>query len=297
MQRSRAFTYLLLSGMAALCVVALGAAQPPQYLIEASASLESFQTNRQTSGRAVVTFVQSNGRWEVEADYGPTGPDMVKIKNTRKVPGGTLSYLRFGGRREVLRRVAINCPWPHPSDALLYDAWVSFSAEAELPLVDVKRIRRNLDLPGCFVKLSTAPENEGLYAIEYLNEAKTFVSSLLLTNRGFALDIEVKGDGVLGTQITELGQQFLEYEQKVLATTNIAGWTIPLHIETKRYGFTWSKEVAVPYLIKRTELIATRITFAQDELARHAATRMPPAQLEQYLVVNDEWKSVKGEER
>jgi hypothetical protein len=292
--QSRGSTFWLLSGLAALCVDAFGAAQPPPYLIEASVSLESSQTNRLSSGRAVVTFVQSNGWWEVEADYGSTGPDMVKIENTRKVPGGTLSYLRFGGR-EVLKPVAINCPVSHPSDSLLYDAWVSFSAGAELPLIDATRIRRNLDLPGCFVKLCNAPENEGLYAIEYLKEAKTFVSSLLITNRGFALDIEVKGNGVLGTQIMGLRTQFLEYEQKVLATTNIAGWTIPSHIETKRYGFTWSKGVAVPCLMKRTELKATRITFAPEDLATHAATRMPPPQLEEYLVVNDEWKSVKGE--
>jgi len=226
------------------------------------------------------------------------------------VPGGTRNFISFdlgpsvrGSRQllspertsEVLKTVATICPITHPSDPLLFDAWVSFSAEPELPLIDTKRIRRNLDLPGCFIKLVNAPQNEAMYAIEYLTEGKTFVSSLLITNRGFVLDIEVREGGELGTQITELRTQFLEYEQKVLGTTNIAGWTIPTRVETKRYGFTRLKGVAVPLLMKRTELMATRITFAPEDLARHAARKLPPPTLDEYLVVDDKWQPVNGE--
>ena len=300
-------SFLWVTGLASAFLSALAA--PPPYLIEASFSVETFQTNASARVEGAVSFVQSNGWWEVEADYGSPGRDKLKTQNCKKVPGGTRNFISFdlgpsvkGSRQllsperraDVLRTAATIRPMPHPSDPLLFDAWVSFSAEPELPLIDTKRIRRNLDLATYFENLVNAPENEGLYAIEYLTEGKTFISSLLITNRGFALDIEVKGGGELGTQITELRTQFLEYEQKVLGTTNIAGWTIPTRVETKRYGFTWSKGAAVPLLMKRTELMATRVTFAPEDLARHAARKLPPPQLDEYLVVDDKWQSVNG---
>ncbi|HEX7859934.1 MAG TPA: hypothetical protein VF773_06400 [Verrucomicrobiae bacterium] len=236
---------------------------PPPYLIQATVTVENHQLGISARPAGTLTFVQSNGWWDVEIVLPSAKAGEAKVSTCRKISNGTQSYIRFNteNRDEISRTPAVNCVVKHPADSVLYDAWASLSARAELPVVDTKLIRRNLDLPGCFIQLVDAPENEALYKLKFLDEAKTFISFLQVTNRGFGLDTQVKGNGKLEPQIAKLRGPFLEYELEVLATTNIGSWTFPTLVETRRYGFRWSNEGTQPILIKRTQIRVERVIF------------------------------------
>ncbi|MGZ8938327.1 MAG: hypothetical protein ACXW32_03860 [Limisphaerales bacterium] len=273
--------------------------------MEATITTEQYRTDSSApylKERGTFRLTQSNEWWEVEVDYGNPGKNQLKIENAKKIPGGTRSYHLFHGHQSSELTTAAACPVSYPSQNMLFEGWLSFSANPELPVIDETRMRRILNLPVCDMDLVNAPENVGFYRIQHLGSEKRFVSFLQITNSGYVLDVEVLGDGELGKSIRQVGAPFLEYERAVLATTNIGTWKFPLHVRSKSFGFTWKEGKRVKVLTRQTEIKLLRASFNPADRAQfsiieslYALDRRAPGSTGDgagYIVKDDEWKAL-----
>jgi hypothetical protein len=284
---------------------------PAIYLVEGHISLQHYynpnSVELSSKREGTITFVQSNGWWEVEIAYQNPRTNSVTVENCKKIPDGTRSYSLVSAGRPLMT-VATASPVSFPTTSEMFASWLSFSSKPELPFLDDKRMRRILDLPEDRRELINSSQNEGNYAIRYLESDKSFVSSLQITNNGIRLDLEVTDKGI-ENRVTDMGTRFVEYTHEVLATTHIAGRTFPSHVIARRYGPLWKKETKG---YTRTLWMQAEITLSQVELGPNSLrNRKPlrrliandarpinasPERTVNYYVEDDAWKSVNDPE-
>jgi hypothetical protein len=122
---------------------------------------------------ANFSFHSSNDWWEAEVRYLNPSPGSPSVDNFMKVPGGVRGYFRFANELNKGMPGSIVCPIAYPSadHTEAFAIWLSLCPNPDLPLIDARRMRRFLPVPGCNLDLLNRPENEGSYAVTYLKTA------------------------------------------------------------------------------------------------------------------------------
>lgn len=266
--------------------------------------------NLRTEGS--VVFLYSNGWWQVESRYRymhrpSEGPF---VENSMKIPDGTRSYTLFEGSTNRGMTMALACPisFPLSGRTAMLTAWLSLCPYPELPLIDGKRMRRFITLPDYRPKILNAPENEGFYAAKYLTPEKAFLSELVITNKGFGIDLSVgenglEDEGIIMRYPPPFENGFAEFQYKVIETTNLHGITFPLRAVCKRFTNWGAKDPDRPHMVLQSELTVTRISFSENDVARRIAAPAEmyamdarPGVRPNYIVRDDQWKPVSDPE-
>jgi hypothetical protein len=233
------------------------------------------------------------------------------VENSMKIPDGTRSYTLFEGSTNRGMTMALACPisFPLSGRTAMLDTWLGLCPYPELPLIDGQRMRRFVILPDYRPKILNAPENEGFYAAKYLTPENAFLSELVITNKGFGIDLNVGENGLEDEGITmryppPFENGFTELQYQVIETTNLHGVTFPLRAVCKRFHPNWNtKDPDDLHVSLQSELTVTRISFSgKDRVSRIAApsemiaTDARPGARSAYRVRDDQWKPVSDPE-
>jgi hypothetical protein len=181
--------------------------------------------------------------------------------------------------------------------AELLITWLALCPNAELPIIDSKRIRKFNQ-----VELLNHPKNVGTYSSRLLETGSSFLSELLVTNNGFYFGPDHNPTRYSGP----FADGHLELAFEVTASTNVGGITFPLSAAYSRFvprREGKSKEDLRLGAITRLEI--SRIGgFDADELREHAlpsrvialdrrATNLPDGVTVNHVVTDDHWPPAK----
>ena len=307
---------LLASLIASASSAAAGSGRVPPFTAKGVVSMEVFQH----PGAAAILkteedvfFTYSNGLWQVELKGRPggfhttmplpkdvsAGSEAESIINCRNISDGvryvstTRSVQNIAAVSNVWRYAFVEpTPFPPPDMANVFICWLALSPSPKLPLIDGNKMRRLLSAD--FLK---DPKNQGEYALRYTSPDNIFLSELCITNDGTVL----LSNATLKKQLPPFDKGYLEFEYKVLETTNWNGVAFPLRSTLQRY-------YPLPNATNRNDLFATVVTrldinsihagiespyvdltgsklIARDNRLPHLP-ELPPIK---YTVTNDQW--------
>jgi hypothetical protein len=267
------------------------------------------EPNSYVATDAKFSFCYSNGWWRAEVTYLDPEKDRPSVQNCMSVPDGVRTFTLFQGSTNRGMTAASACPvsYPPPSMTELFAVWLAYCPRAQLPLLDEKRMRRFLLLPGCNLELMNHVKNEGVYSLDYSAPGRIFVRSLEITNNGLNLDMAVGGDGfphpVMSRFPAPFDKGFCEFNYQMTEETNFNHCAFPKRGALKLFyllGRNSRGEVAP------NEIVEVRLERIQDfsaasngskQLSRmYALDARPPSlapnQVAGYVVTNDQWKAV-----
>ena len=279
----------------------------PPFVAEGTISTRIYADSRTTNAtmatEATVLFWYSNGWWQAECTF--TSPERVAglVQNCSRISDG-VRYRTFQSKqgRDNAGGVwpsayAIAVPFPPAHMGALLVTWLALCPNAELPIIDEKRIRR-------FSKdeLLNEPKNVGTYSSRSLETGSSFLSELLVTNNGFYFGPDDKPI----RHPEPFADGHLELAFEVTARTNIAGITFPLSAAYSRFvPRQQGKSKEDLRLGALTRLEISRIGgFDTDELREHAlpttvialdrrATNLPAGVTVNHIVTDDHWVPAK----
>jgi hypothetical protein len=266
-----------------------------------------------------VFFTYSNGLWQVELKGRPGGfqttiplqtiapfPKGVSagglpesISNCKNISGGVRYITTARSVQDIA--VASNIwrhafveptPFPPPETVSMFVCWLALSPNPELPLIDGNKMRRLLSAD--FIK---NPKNQGEYTLQYISPDNIFISELSITNDGIGL----LPDRTLMKWSPPFDKGYLEFEYKVLETTNWNGVSFPSRAILHKY-------FPLPNGTNRNDLFAT-VVARLDMKSFHAGIESPYVDLShsklfahdnrlphlpelgpiRYVVTNDQW--------
>ena len=230
-------TFSPLTGQISTNTVALAGGEVAPFSLEGNITQRTFRrgvVNTPDEEAANITLYYSNGWWRAQLAY--LSPLRVKedIDDCMTVPGGLRNFTIFKAGIGAGRAYAEVCPlaFPPPGRPMMFAVWLSLCPNPQLPLIDGRRMHRFVHVPDCEVEILNVPENEGTYALSYLEPGKAFLSRLNITNNGFSVDMNVGASGGLENTISRYGPPFddgfLEMNYEVTAKTNFNGVAFPL---------------------------------------------------------------------
>jgi hypothetical protein len=245
------------------------------------------------------TFTYSNSVWEIQV-YSQKGNvpgiDQAKFSNTviycKRIQDGIRYYVTSatnGNKSALPVAQAVPIAFPPPDQNSLFACWLTLCPNPELPIVDLKSIRRFLS-----TELFKNTNNIGKYFASYL-DAGPFLSTLSITNNG----VEFISETEILKQDVPFKDGYLEFAYQVLATTNINGLTLPIESVTYEYS---TKEKATkntdvyPVLVFKLKIQkitpTTEVLFSEPKQLVAMDRRpgdLPNGKSVNYVVKNDKW--------
>jgi hypothetical protein len=209
--------------------------------------LDADSTNILMSIENEVFFSYSNGWWRIELEYKSgsfqtfagsamdVSPKQLagNLVDCRNIPDG-IRYVvthrndpdRIGTTNIWKMALLESTKFPPPENNDLFLCWLTLCPNPALPLIDGNKMRRLISVG--FLK---DPHNQGEYALQYLAPDNVFLSRLCITNDGTV----PMHDGTLMKLPAPYDKGHLEFEYKVLETTNWHGLAFPLHSVLHKY--------------------------------------------------------------
>lgn len=280
------------------------------FAVEGYIQMEAFRPDQiapYITSEAQFSFVYSNGWWRVATHYLNPNVGELAEESCMRIPDGVRLYSLFQGDERVAMTPAEVCStaFPPPGSRLLFDTWLAFCPNPELPIIDESRMRRFLNVPTCWPDLENHPENEGRFDLTYFTPDKLFIKRLSITNNGISLGIGSDNRSEVRPFPPPFDDGFLEFRYEADAATNVGGWTFPDYGESKRYRPDWKSG-------KHGELYLSSVSHLRvDHISVGGATTLSEAPLPwrllaldsrppglpndrtvDYIVTNDQWKPV-----
>lgn len=260
-------------------------------------------TNATMAAEAAVLSWYSNGWWQIECTF--TSPERVAgmVENCSRISDG-VRYRTFQSKQDRHddgdvwpSASALAIPFPPPTMGELLITWLALCPNAELPIIDSKRIRKFNE-----VELLNHPKNVGTYSSRLLETGSSFLSELLVTNNGFYFGPDHNPVRYPGP----FADGHLELAFEVTAMTNVDAIAFPLRAAYSRFvPRREGKSKEDLRLGALTRLDISRIGgFDTDELREHAlptsvialdrrATNLPAGVTVNHIVTDDHWLPAK----
>jgi hypothetical protein len=224
----------------------------PPFTAGGTVSLQLFlkagATNATKKTEKEVYFSYSNGWWQIELKKekgsfqsgdkalpkGPSAEQMAgAITDCRNISDG-VRYLLTGRKQQEMAAVSNvwlsafleSTTFPPPEMSDLFLCWLTLCPNPELPVNAGNKMRRLISVD--FLK---NPQNQGEYTLQHLAPDNVFLSELCITNNGTIL----MRDGSLMKLLPPFDKGHLEFDYKILETTNWNGVMFPLRSVLHKY--------------------------------------------------------------
>ena len=286
----------------------------PQFTAEAEIVMQEFDPRHKlpvVELTGSVLFSSGDGEWHLQFTHQSENHPTLPIPSTppgtlidiRRIPDGTREFSIFPlAVRERMKTDkatpaanAYPIPFPPSDRPHLFLPWLTLCPRPELPLLGSKRIERVFTTEA----LGKA-ENEGAFALEYVQPQGVFLSRLCITNPTFptfqtGLDRRFQPDNQTHQDA------YLETDYQILETTNVSGIAFPLRSVIRQYSpVPYVKSASGRYLVDETRLNVTRIdvgsatlvfaSLPQEFLAADARpVGLKKGRPANYMMTNDQW--------
>lgn len=218
--------------------------QWPPFSAEAKVRVETFRprgTEAVTREEATTQFHFDGGTWEVVYVYGAAWPEVTggqrtqpgTVLNCRRIPDGIRYFPTFPSTqadhapKPLTTALAEPLTFPPPEYAGMLASWLMLCPHAELPVVGEGRIRRFLTTP-----LMKNRDNEGSCFVSFVTPENAFLSQLIITNDGTIFT----PDATPIRLEPPFDPGFVEFEYRLLESTNLLNRTFPRRAEARQFG-------------------------------------------------------------
>jgi len=252
-----------------------------------------------------VFISSSNGWWQIEGVFKQPDTMAGTTENCRRLPDGVRCFFlwpKLSGDAPNTKAVtpsatAYAISFPPPERTELFVTWLALCPNAELPTTGKGTIRRLLT-----AELLNHPNNEGQYAIHYLEPDDVFVSELVITNNGIDFGI----NQTLITNRPPFHNGYTESMYQLTKTTNVNGMTFPLEATYRKFaplrnastsGDLFEMLVARLRIDKLTSFDSQHVSDNASPPVMVALDRRPPNLPDgitvNHMVTNDQWLAAK----